>query len=126
MALVGYVRLYKDELVCDLAETYHIYDMRAFQPSYIFVLISGLRADSRTKMKMREARISFPEELLVAMYDRLNWLVWSKTRAAQKGRGQPESILQKIYAENDHVESFDSAEEFEIARARILGGGQNG
>ena len=45
------IRLDRDALICDLAETYHIYDMRSLPLQTVATLSAGLRDDSRIKMK---------------------------------------------------------------------------
>lgn len=50
------MQLDKDALLCDLAETYNIYDFDMFKPSKIAVFAMGLREDSRIKMKMAGMR----------------------------------------------------------------------
>lgn len=39
----------EDALICDFAETYHIYDYRQLKPSYAATLAAGLREDSRIR-----------------------------------------------------------------------------
>lgn len=62
---------------------------------------------------------------LVAAVDRLSLLLWAKTEDAAKGRNRPKSLLDVLVgtvSEND-ILSFDTAEDFETARKRILEGG---
>ncbi len=122
MILAEMLRLGEDELMCDLAETYHIYDYRTFRPSVIARLAVGLRDDSRIKMKIAGAKVDMKTSLLAMIADRLQILIWQKTEDGQKGRNVPESILENIY--QDHSKDavkFDSAEDFETERKRILG-----
>jgi hypothetical protein len=42
----------RDALICDMAETYHVYDMRALPTKTVATLACGLREDSRIKLKM--------------------------------------------------------------------------
>ncbi len=112
----------EDALICDLAETYHIYDYRSLSPVQIATFSVGLRDDSRIKMKLRG--INFPTNtmLLAAIVDRLSILVWHKTKDGQKGRNKPKSILEAMVQteekEKDY-EVFDTPEAFEAAMARI-------
>lgn len=42
----------RDALLCDLAETYHVYDLKALPVQTLAALSFGLRDDSRIKMKL--------------------------------------------------------------------------
>lgn len=118
----------KNALICDLAETYGIYDYRALPVETLAVLSVGLRDNSRIKMKISGQTIS-PEILLIAeAVDRLGLLVWAKTKDAQSGRNKPKSIVSMLTRdeqEND-VESFETAEEFDAEWQRITKGVEYG
>ena len=63
---------------------------------------------------------------MAAAVDRLSMLVWFKTEDGQKGRKRPESILAKLTNEKQverDFKVFETAEDFEAARQRILQGG---
>lgn len=110
-------------LICDFAETYHIYDYRALPLKTAAVLACGLRDDSRIKMKMSDMAIPPDMVLMAAALDRLSMLVWAKTKDGAKGRKRPESVLEKMLngkKDETGLEGFDTAEEFEAARQRIL------
>ena len=47
------VKTDKDAWMCDLAETYHIYDYESLPLSKVAIFSVGLRANSRIKMKMQ-------------------------------------------------------------------------
>ncbi|MCD8087132.1 MAG: DUF5361 domain-containing protein [Oscillospiraceae bacterium] len=116
----------KDALICDLAETYGVFDFRALPVPLLATLASGLRDDSRIKMRMANAKASQDTFLLAAAVDALNLLVWSKTKDASKGRNRPKSIVQAISEEKvttDDVVKFRSANDFNAAWARLSGGG---
>lgn len=72
-----------DELVCDMAETYHVLDWRALGLPLAATLAGGLRETSRTCMALNHAPITTDTLLLGAMADSLQLLVWSKTKDAQ-------------------------------------------
>ena len=108
-----------DELVCDMAETYHVLDWRALG------LPLGLRETSRTGMALNHAPIPTDTLLLGAMADSLQLLVWSKTKDAQHGRNRPAPVLDTLLgtARRRKVTGFATAAEFEAAKAEILKGG---
>jgi len=115
----------RDALLCDMAETYGIYDLRALPVSTLATLAVGLRDDSRIKMHMHGAKISRLETLLAAAVDRLSMLWWAKTEDARHGANRPKSMLSILIGEPEkdegNVESFDSGDEFESAWERITG-----
>lgn len=55
MALAKMISIDRDALLCDLAETYHIYSMRGLPARTLAVLAFGLRADSRIISIMRKS-----------------------------------------------------------------------
>ena len=50
MYLASMVALDEDALICDFAETYHIYDYRRLPVEYAATLAYGLRENSRIRM----------------------------------------------------------------------------
>lgn len=103
----------RSALVCDLAETYGIFDFKRMPASQLAVLAVGLRDESRIKMKMADARLKPDIMLLVGILDRLNVLLWTKTKDAEKGRNKPKSILAELMAEkSSDVRAFASGKDF--------------
>lgn len=105
-------------LICDFAETYHIYDYRALKPAYAATLACGLRDDSRIKMRISGLTVK-PEMLIDAMSaDALRFLAWAKTKDGQKNRNRPASIVDKLTRpekEEKNTLAFRSGEAFEAA-----------
>lgn len=88
----------------------------------MITLCFGLKADSRLKMKMTGTPVPLHIQLLAGCLDCLNWLVWSKSKKAQKNQDRPSSILKQIL--NPVVkdnQGFMTPEEFEKARQAIIG-----
>ncbi len=112
----------REELVCDLAETYHVLDPFALPARRLAVLACGLRGDSRVVMKLTGRRAPERDLLLAAALDRLSLLVWAKTKDAVKGRNRPDSVLSLYLGEERAKEkySLDSAEAFEAFRASFF------
>jgi hypothetical protein len=106
----------EDALICDFAETYHILDLYSLPIDLAAVLACGLREDSRIKMKI--AGISFPMQtlFLAAIMDNTSWLKWSKTKDAEKGINQPESIFNQLVKPDEKKAAFTSGEDFESAK----------
>ncbi len=112
----------EDAVICDFAETYHIYDFRSLPLCYAAILAGGFREDSRIMQKLSDQRVSTDTLLKAAAVDALNLLVWMKTKDGQKNRNRPESIVEKLTAAElpSELRAFDTAEEFEKARKEIL------
>jgi len=112
----------KDEeaLICDFAETYHIYDYKRLPLTTVAALAVGLRENSRIKMAMNDAETTTEILLMAAIVDRLSLLVWFNTKDAEKGVNRPQSILEKLNPKESLTESFESGEDFMKERERLL------
>ena len=67
----------RDALLCDLAETYHIFDLRALPVVTLAALSFGLRDDSRIKMKMAGMVYVSPVILQAEIVDNLALIRYS-------------------------------------------------
>ena len=114
------LKIDENALVCDLAETYHIYDYRQLPPLQVAVFAIGLRDDSRIKMKLSGAKVPPDILLLAGIIDRLNLLLWAKTKDAEKGWNRPKPILENLYKEESNVSAFTSGKEFEKERQKLI------
>lgn len=115
----------RDALICDLAETYGIYDMQALPVSTLAVLASGLRENSRIKIKMSGMKTDHKTLLLAMAVDNLRFLSWAKTEAAQDGKGRPKSIARVLLGqveEKPQNAAYGSGAEFDAAWKRLSGG----
>lgn len=110
----------KNALICDLAETYQIYNYKQLPPSMVAIFAIGLRDDSRIKMKLSGAKVSPNILLLSGIVDRLNLLLWSKTKDGLKGINKPKSILDELYNKESDISAFASGKEFEAERQRLI------
>lgn len=116
----------ENALVCDLAETYHIYDYKSLPLSKVAIFSCGLRDNSRIKMKLSDMRCSLDSMLLAVIADRLSFLAWTKTVDSQKGMNRPVSILDLLTGEEKEkdVVGFDDGNEFMEAWKKIVEGGE--
>lgn len=132
MSLASMVIFDEDALICDMAETYGIFDLYALPAQLAATLAVGLREDSRIKVKMNGMKMDFNKYILAALFDKVNWLCWTKTKDAQHGTHVPESILDLLLQTDrkcdtaDEYVVFDSPEAFEKARQDLLGETQDG
>lgn len=112
----------RDAVICDLAETYRILDYRALPVRLLAVLASGLRENSRIKLKMSGMQQPMDIMLQAASLDTLNLLFWSKTKDAEKNKGRPKSVLKAITnppKQEEDVLRFRDAEHFRAAWKRM-------
>ena len=121
------IELNEDALICDLAETYHIYDYRSLPVKLVATLSAGLRDDSRIKMAAAELPASQETLLLALIADRVEAFRYGFSADAEKGINPPASLFESIMGEDRKrknktgVTSFATSEEFEAALARIRG-----
>lgn len=87
----------KDALICDMAETYKVFDLWALPVPMLATLAAGLRDDSRIKIKLSGARAATDTLLLASIADALNFLAWAKTKAAQTGQKPPQIVFERVY-----------------------------
>lgn len=111
-------------LLCDLAETYNIYDIKAHPATRIALFSAGLRDNSRIKMKLSGMRTSNEILLLAYAVDRLSVLIWQNTKDGQKGKNRPKSIADAILngdaVKQHRTTGFDTPEAFMNAREKII------
>lgn len=110
----------KTALICDLAETYRIYDTHGIKARYIATLACGLKADSRIKTKMAGVNMLPPNSLLYALIvDELRliryWLIGDK-----KNKPQFVTELMENGLPEKELEGFDTVKEFEAKRREII------
>lgn len=112
-------------MICDLAETYHIFNYKALPAELIATLTIGLRDDSRVKLKLSNQKAKLDTLLLAGIFDRLGLLLWTKTKDGQKGTNKPKmvSALFQDNKDNSDVKLFSDYSEFEKERQRIIKGG---
>lgn len=105
----------EDDLICDLAETYHIFNWRELPPSLVATLSIGLSNDSRIKRRMANQVVTFNDLLMALLIDGINLLVWQNTKDGAKNRNRPESLYKK-FTENkpkEELEKFSDIEAYE-------------
>ena len=120
----------RDALVCDMAEVYHVYDMRSLPGMLVATLACGLRDDSRIKMKMAGQQVNMNTALQALILDGLNLLIWSRQKHANRSN-KPKSVYKTLNETGEDREvkvykgyGFDSAEELDAALKRIDEKGQ--
>jgi hypothetical protein len=116
----------QNALICDLAETYHIYDYKSLPLSRVAIFAVGLRDDSRIKMKISGMKYPTDTLLLASAVDRLSLLAWMNSKDGANGINRPKSVLNELLDKGDErdIEAFNSPEEFEKRRNEILAKGE--
>ena len=115
----------KNALLCDLAETYGIYDIGLLPVKTVAILCCGLRETSRIMMKINGMQIPTDILLLAHAIDRLSILVWQNTKDGSKGRNKPESMVDALLKASSkekkwNVDKFNSLEEFKARWNEII------
>lgn len=115
----------EDALICDLAETYQIYDYRRLPLKMVAVFSFGLRENSRIKMKMNDIEVPFETMLLAGIQDKLNVLIWQQTKDGMNGRNYPASMVALLTKSQQKSKAsdlvgFESSEDFLKERDKLL------
>lgn len=115
------MKLDKDALECDLAETYHIYEMHELPLKKVALFSYGLRENSRIKLKMNEMDYPLDTILMAGIFDKLSILLWHMNNGESE---MPEMILSQLLGtpkhSNKEFETFESGEDFERRRQMLL------
>lgn len=113
----------RDALICDLAETYGIYDYRSLPVQTVATLSAGLRNNSRIKSIMLGHSMTHDTDVLLGyIYDRLTSLMvylgaYKKEQISlvEQLTGSGQSKTKKA---NKPVRAFRTAEEFRKAMSK--------
>lgn len=127
MFLATVIATQEEELICDLAETYHILNYRELPVKLLGTLVAGLAENSRTKLKLNNMSMSQDEVMLISILDHLKILVWQKTKDGQKGKNKPKLLVDEIFNnKSNDIEKFIDGASFEKRKKEIIGGIING
>lgn len=109
----------RDLIICDLAETYQIYDYHRVPVKTLDTLISGLGPDTRIGMKRSGRKAPINTVLLANIYDAL---------FTEKGKPTKTSLflVETKHDRSDNKTKFESADDYEAARENILRKIRNG
>lgn len=102
-------------MICDLLETYHVFNYRELSPLFIGTLLLGLRDDSRVKQKISGSKVGLDTAILIDLSDTLRRIFGMLGRV----RNVPllSSIIFKEDEDNETM-SFATPEDFEKFRKR--------
>lgn len=121
------MNLDKNALLCDLAETYHIYDYRSLPLHMVGIFACGLREDSRIMMKVMGVKVNTIQTLLALIADNTRLIAWLQSSDGEKGINRPKPLLammsEEKYSENN-IETFENGQQFDDEWNRLTGGEQ--
>lgn len=114
-------------LICDFAETYHIYDYRALPVSYAATLAYGLRGDSRIRLKLGEVKEEVP--CFISAAKAADCLALFVNSLREEPEECPALLTDIIYGRGQKEEqkktSYSSGEDFQNAWANLTKGRDN-
>lgn len=113
MTLAGMLALDEDAVICDFAETYHVLDVWALPVPLMAALASGLREDSRIKLKMAGIEPIPAQMILAKVADEVTLFRWG-FMADTDDKREPVLVSGLMSPEPDEnkVKGFDSGEDF--------------
>lgn len=116
----------EEALICDFAETYHIYDYRSLPLHMAGIFACGLRTDSRISMAISETKLTTDQTLLALIADNMRMLVWLNSSDGAKGINRPKLLTDALIGERDTqeraIETFENGQDFEDEWRRLTGG----
>lgn len=119
------IALDEDALICDMAETYHIYNMMQLPAVYVATLAIGLRNDSRIKMKAVGLEFDLKSLLFAHIADNTAITSWLLSKNAEKGKDRPTSFVRMLTEKIDpstKPQTFNSGADFDKERERLING----
>lgn len=114
-------------MICDLAETYSVYDYESLPLPLVATLVFGLREDSRLKMKLSGVRYPQDTYTLAMILDSVNHLLWMQSGKGPKPKRMMDLLLGKTKVKKNDIKhrTYQSPDEFTQARDEILTKGGN-
>lgn len=120
MALAGILSAARDELICDMAEVYHVYDLKALPVRTLAALALGLGHNSRIWAKLNGYEAKWSDIILAMIADRLSLLCWFQTEDGHKGENRPAMLTPQLLGTSDQSEekkyqTYESGADFMAA-----------
>lgn len=115
------MQISENDLICDFAETYRIYDYKILRPKQAAIFASGLRKDSRIMMRINDQKYSEEVYLLGRISDQISRLFEDDVPSILELLMRDyEDVENKKPTEEKEIESYESAEAFEAEMARRM------
>ena len=118
MLLVNMLEIDRGAFICDMAETYHVFDYKALPVDLLVTLASGLRENSRIRCKMANLPISMDTFFIAGIHDLVSLLWWGQTTAGRENRNRPEALLPHLLGKHEDekkLETYLSGDDFKAA-----------
>ena len=113
----------KNALICDLAETYGIFDYKRVPGRLLGILVAGLGENTRIGKKVNGVRGTVTEVLLAQILDGVRFLCWAQTEDGRKGKHRPQSVASEFFVSEDKEKpKAMTIDDFEKIREKIIGG----
>lgn len=114
----------EEALICDLAETYGIFNYRSLPARMVATFACGLRDNSRIKLKLSGEPAPTDTILLARLVDLITMTLWSDDSS------RPQSIVERLYniepeEKADKVTAFDEGKDFLEAWKILAQGGES-
>lgn len=112
----------ENALMCDLAQTYNIYDYKQLPPETIAAFSVGLEDKSRIKMKLSGLTVPIETMLLAQIADAINTLAWMNSKDCKNSSKRPKSLIKAILNpdKDEKIKSFRSGSDFDSYRREII------
>jgi hypothetical protein len=118
MTLTRMIELDEDALICDLAETYHIFDYKSLPPKTVATLAAGLRDESRIKLRAAGVPVALETIILAAIADRIDSLRYGFFKDVERGK----PFVRLLLGDNEEkAMSFGTIDDFKKAYAKAIG-----
>lgn len=122
MFLAYCVNNYEDDVICDLAETYHIFSYKSHKPSFIATLLSGLKDDARIAMRMAGVTADTKTRLLAMIADLIR--AFGGSFDGENGVSIYDSFFRT--QKSKKTVGFDTVEDYEKRRNEIISKSKEG
>lgn len=116
MILAHMINTDENALICDLAETYHIYDYKSLPLHMVGIFACGLRPDSRIGMRISNSKLTTDQTILALIADNTRALAWLNSADGAKGVNRPKSLIAALLdgqTEERDIETFESGQDFD-------------
>lgn len=113
-------QLDEDALVCDLAETYGIYDYKQLPLLKVAVFAYGLSDDSRIKRRFSQQKVDLDTLILASLYDQFNVLLYAFSSKGDQPLSLTDTLMDRPTQSTRKEHVFQSREDFNRARQQLL------
>ena len=112
----------EDALVCDLAETYGVFNYRALPLRTVATLCFGLSVNSRVRSRQMGLSVPLNTFLEAQTVDAIRMLCWLNSMDGEKNQNRPDTISDKLILKEPVSDNgrFADPDEFERYREQLF------